>query len=184
VASGSLPPGAPDDFFARVGEVVDEHGARFVLDTSGDALRKGLEKEGAFLVKPNLRELAGLVEVDTEDLEDPSGYEAAKAEAAQDVVAEGLAEVVVVSMGSAGALLVTEKGVEKLITPTVPIKSRVGAGDSMVAGMVLALTRGKDLYEAGQYGVAAGAAAVMTPGTELCRGDDVECLFKEMKGEA
>ena len=185
VASGSLPPGAPDDFYGRVAEVADSLDARFILDTSGEALRRGLESEdgGTFLVKPNLRELAALTDVSTEELEDPSGYEAAKAEAAQDVVARGLSQVVVVSMGSAGALLVTERGVEKLITPTVPIKSRVGAGDSMVAGMVLGLNRGMSLRDAGLYGVAAGAAAVMTPGTELCRKKDVDCLFEEMKGE-
>ena len=85
-----------------------------------------------------------------------------------------------ISLGVAGALAVTEEGCERLRAPTVSIKSRVGAGDSMVAGIVLSLTRGLSLKDAVIFGVAAGAAAVMTPGTELCRREDAERLYKHM----
>jgi len=96
------------------------------------------------------------------------------------MIQKGQSETVVVSLGAAGALLVWKEGCERLRAPTVPIKSKVGAGDSMVGGMVLALDRGESLLDAVRFGVAAGAAAVMTPGTELCRRDDAERLFENM----
>jgi 6-phosphofructokinase 2 len=84
--------------------------------------------------------------------------------------------VLVISLGAAGALMVSEEISEHLLPPTVPIVSKVGAGDSMVAGIVLSLARGKPLRESIRFGVAAGTAA-MTPGTELCRREDTERLF-------
>jgi 6-phosphofructokinase 2 len=89
----------------------------------------------------------------------------------------------VVSLGAAGALMVTEDGSERMTAPTVPIKSKVGAGDSMVAGIVFSLAQGRSLREAVLFGIASGAAAVMTPGTELCRRKDVEQLYDRMVSE-
>ena len=109
-------------------------------------------------------------------------FEETQGKRARELIHRGLVEVVVVSMGSAGSLLVTSDGVEKVATPTVPIRSRVGAGDCMVAGMVLGLARRFDLRRATELGVAAGAAAVMTPGSELCRRKDVESLFERISG--
>jgi 6-phosphofructokinase 2 len=173
-------------------------GARFVLDTSGSALEEGLQG-GIFLLKPNLRELEALtgkkLEKEAEDggrekddlgpgeereSHEVAEYEEAQIDAARTLVERGWVEVVVVSMGSAGALLVTEEKAEKITTPTVPIRSRVGAGDCMVAGLVLGLARGSELGDAARLGVASGAAAVMTPGSELCRRRDVEALFTRM----
>lgn len=176
VASGSLPPGVPDDFYARLGAAVARVGARFVLDTSGASLREGIAS-GAHLLKPNLRELADLA---GRALESEAEQEAA----ARAMVDDGLAEIVVVSMGAAGALWVTAEGGGRIRSPTVPIVSRVGAGDSMVAAMVLALARGLEPRAAAVRGVAAGAAAVTTPGTELCRGEDVERLARAIDDEA
>lgn len=85
------------------------------------------------------------------------------------------------SLGAAGVILATETGVERMRAPTVSIKSKVGAGDSTVAGIVLSLARGKSLREAVRFGVAAGAAAVMTPGTQLCRLEDTEKLYESIK---
>lgn len=173
VASGSLPGGAPDDFFARLGDVARERGARFVLDTSGDALRQALSSS-VYLLKPNLRELGQIAGRDVS--EDPEQEEAATA-----IVQDRKAEVVVVSLGAGGVLLVTDGFSERIPAPTVPIRSKVGAGDSTVAGMVLALARGRDIHEAVRFGVAAGAAAVMTPGSELCRREDTERLYERVK---
>ena len=172
VASGSLPPGVPDDFYARVARVVRDAGARYVVDTSGDALAAAVE-EGAWLVKPNLHELASLL--GEERLEEPQIREAATA-----FVSRGQARHVVVSLGSGGAYLVNEDGVSRHAAPTVSVKSRIGAGDSMIGGIVHALADGKPIDEAVRWGVAAGAAAVMTPGTELCRGEDVRRLLAEV----
>jgi 6-phosphofructokinase 2 len=99
---------------------------------------------------------------------------------ARGLVENGWAEVIVVSLGAAGALLVTSEEVTRLRAPTVPITSKIGAGDSMVAGIVLNLARGETVQEAARFGVAAGSAAVMTPGTELCRREDTERLYERI----
>ncbi|RJP16052.1 MAG: 1-phosphofructokinase family hexose kinase [Candidatus Abyssobacteria bacterium SURF_5] len=172
VASGSLPPGVPEDFYARVGRLAHEFGSRFIVDTSGSALVHAA-RAGAFLLKPNLKELQILVQ---HDVEDESRIEGA----AREVLETGEAEVLVVSLGAGGALLATREHLRYLRAPTVPIVSKVGAGDSMVGGIVLKLAEGEAIETAVQYGVAAGAAAVMTPGTELCRKDDTDRLFQKM----
>jgi len=169
VAAGSLPPGVPTDFFARLATATREHGARFVLDTSGEALRRALEV-GVFLIKPNLREFAALFPDD--DLLDV-GLQGA----AQSLVEAGSAEVVVVSLGASGALLASAEGSMRFSAPTVPIVSRVGAGDSMVAGIVCELVRGAAISEAIRHGVATGSATVTTPGTDLCRVEDIDRLL-------
>jgi len=169
VASGSLPPGVPTDGFAQVARTVKARGTRLVLDTSGSALVNGVTS-GVYLVKPNLRELAELAGVKIADEEHVTA-------AARSIVARGWSEVVVVSLGAGGALVVTAKDCHRIIAPIVHVRSRVGAGDSMVAGIVLALVRDWPLAEAVRFGVAAGAAAVMQPGTELCHRVDVERLF-------
>jgi 6-phosphofructokinase 2 len=174
VASGSLPPGVPGDFYGRLARQCREKGIRMILDTSGDPLVEGV-REGVFLIKPNVNELKTLAGMS--DFDDESHLE----EPALKLTREGGAEVVVASLGAAGAMLVWQDQCQRLRAPTVSIKSKVGAGDSMVAGIVLALARGEDIVEAARFGVAAGAAAVMTPGTELCRRDDTERLYRTMK---
>jgi len=89
----------------------------------------------------------------------------------------------VVSLGAAGALLVWENGSSRVRAPTVSIQSKVGAGDSMVGGIVTGLVRGYSIEAAVRLGVAAGAAAVMTPGTTLCRNEDTEPLFRRIEAE-
>lgn len=143
-----------------------------IIDASGEALDQALQ-EGVYLVKPNVREFRELV---GEDIKEESQI---KAEA-QKMVKSGRCEVLVISLGAAGALMVSQEFTEHILPPTVPIVSKVGAGDSMVAGIVLSLARGKPLRESVLFGVAAGTAAVMTPGTELCRREDVERLYAQM----
>uniref|UniRef100_C6E2E6 1-phosphofructokinase n=1 Tax=Geobacter sp. (strain M21) TaxID=443144 RepID=C6E2E6_GEOSM len=172
VASGSLPPGVPPDFYARVARLGKQHGARVVVDASGEPMRLAL-REGVFLIKPNIREFREMIGEGGED-------EAKVLALAKKIVLDGESEVVVISLGAAGVLMVSDSGVERLHPPTVPIISKVGAGDSMVAGMVLSLARGNGLRDAVRFGVAAGTAAVMTPGTELCRREDAERLYRQM----
>lgn len=173
VASGSLPPGVPDDFYARLARAVKPKGTKVIIDTSGPALRQAVSA-GVFLIKPNFAELQELADhaIPPGELE----------QFAKQIVESGGSKVVIVSLGAAGALLLTDEGVERVRAPTVPIKSKVGAGDSMVAGITLSLSRGRSISHAVVFGVAAGASAVMTPGTELCRRDDTERLFEQMMG--
>ncbi len=172
VVSGSLPPGVPADFYARTASIAKSRGSRLIVDTSGDALRAAAD-EGAFLIKPNMREFRTLTHQDIED-------EAAMESAARDLIEKGKVERLVISLGAGGAMMITSEGSKFVRAPTVPIKSKVGAGDSMVAGIILALAREMSLKEALNFGVAAGAAAVMTPGSELCRRSDTERIFKKM----
>lgn len=169
VASGSLPPGVPMDIYAQIAVIAREKNAAFILDTSGDALKAALAA-GVFLIKPNLGELAllaGKKEIGPADV----GQIASK------LIADGSVKVIVVSMGAAGAMLVTED-ICKTIKPS-PVQSRstVGAGDSMVAGIVFMLQNGADILQAVRYGVACGTAATLNPGTELCRKEDAGRLY-------
>ncbi len=100
---------------------------------------------------------------------------------ARSLIDQGKIQAVVTSLGSGGAVLTTADEHQHVRAPTVNIRSKVGAGDSTVAGLVFALSQGKPLDEALRFGVAAGSAAVMTGGTELCRREDTERLYREMQ---
>jgi 6-phosphofructokinase 2 len=175
VASGSLPPGVPDDIYARLAVIAKKKNAKLVVDTSGQALRYAAN-EGVYLLKPNLGELSSLV--GNKYLQDNEIEEAAK-----QVIARGSCEVLVISMGNKGAMLVTKSSIKKVVPPPVEIKSTVGAGDSMVAGIVYSLSLGRNLETALQYGVASGTAATMHPGTELCSKEETERLFALIQKE-
>lgn len=172
VASGSLPPDVPPDFYARIAHFGKKRGAKVIIDVSGEALHAALQ-EGVFLIKPNIREFRELA---GKEIKEKSQIMAA----ARKMIEDGRCEVLMISLGAAGALVVSEKYTEHILPPTVPIVSKVGAGDSMVAGIVLSLARGNSLKESVIFGVATGTAAVMTPGTELCRREDVERLYAGM----
>lgn len=172
-ASGSLPRGVPDDFYARLSRVAENRDTRLLVDTSGDPLREVLERP-VFMIKPNVRELTDLMDVNADS-------ETEIEQAARDMIQQCGCQNIVVSLGSGGALLLTGDITQHFRAPTVPIKSKVGAGDSMVAGIVFRLSDGASLHEAVTYGVAAGASAVMTPGSELCRRDTTERLVEQLR---
>jgi len=175
VASGSLPPGVPDDFYARLAHIANHKEARIIVDTSGEALHLAA-RSGVYLLKPNVRELQELTKIQINNESDLK-------KAAMKFVEEEQCEVVIVSLGAGGALMVSKDGYEHFRTPTVPIRSKVGAGDSMVGGMIFSLEQGKTLRESVLFGISAGAAAVMNPQRELCRLSDTEELFKKLIDE-
>lgn len=177
VASGSLPPGVPDDFYVYVSEIAQRYNIPCIIDTSGPALRQVLSKSKLFLIKPNIKELSYIAGCEPD-------CETAQQQVAKELISTGRCEVVVISQGKAGALLVTKESVVPIRSPLVPIKSRVGAGDSMVGGILTGLQRGYPLINSVLLGVAAGAAAVTTPGTQLCTKEETEKLFKELKSQA
>jgi 6-phosphofructokinase 2 len=170
VLSGSLPPGAPVDFYGKIARAISEQGVRIILDSSGSALRGGMAG-GVHLIKPNLLELRQLVGKDLES-------EGEQIEAAQGIIESFSVETVVVSLGGSGVLMVSQGEHRFLRSPTVTRRSRIGAGDSMVAGMVMSLAMDRSLLESVKFGIAAGASAVMTEGTELCRRDTTEELYR------
>ena len=173
VASGSLSPGIPPDFYARVAGIAKDAEARFVLDSSGEPLRLALDK-GVFLFKPSLREFQQLIGREARD-------DVELAQAARSLIRAGCSSTVVVSLGERGALWVTRSEQERVPAPAVPVASVVGAGDTLLAGIVLSLARAGSLRESVLFGVAAAAATVMNPGTQLCRREDAERLFDRLR---
>ena len=170
VASGSLPPGIPEDFYQQVADACAELGALFALDTSGGGLKH--VNAGVFLLKPSVRELR-----------DCTGRalstEAEQLGAARELIERGAARHVLVSRGAEGALLVSRDAAQRFAPVQVPPGSGVGAGDAMLAGVAVGLIRGWSLTEATRLGVAAGAAMLLTPGTAPCTREDTERLFGE-----
>jgi len=169
VLSGSLPPGVPVDFYARCAARARDRGSRVVLDSSGEPLARAVEA-GVYLLKPSLHEFRALTGTTAED------ERALVALAVDAVMRRRWCDVLVLSLGAAGALWVSTAGAARLAAPAVPVQSTVGAGDSMVAAIVYALAGGRSIADAVRFGVAAGAAAVLNPGTELCRRADIERL--------
>jgi 6-phosphofructokinase 2 len=173
VASGSVPPGVPNDFFARVAKHAKVLGAKTVIDTWGAALQAALD-EGVTLIKPNLVELSDFVGSTLDNDKD-------RIAACRQLAANGRAEMVALTLGEDGALLVTADQVWRAQPMAIEPVSTVGAGDSFLGGMVVALAGGKPVDEAFRVAIAAASAAVMSPGTELCREEDVKRLLPKVK---
>ena len=176
VLSGSLPPGVPDDFYAQIARRGRERGARVVVDAAGEALSQAMDA-GVFLIKPNVQELSALT---NRELTERSEQEAT----ALEIIERGQSEIVVLSFGSEGALVASSEGCEWFQPPEVETQSATAAGDSMVAMIVLSLSRGESLHDAVCRGIAAGAATASKPGTELCSPEDVETLIGKVVGKA
>lgn len=170
IISGSLPEGMNSTFLSKLVKELKAKQAKIILDTSGDALTEVLN-DGVYLVKPNLGELSKLS--GKEELDNESADEAAK-----QLIKEGKAEIVVVSMGPQGAYLVTKDETIHVPAPSVKKLSTVGAGDSMVAGMVSVIARGGTNIEMARMGVACGTAATMSKGTGLFTKENAAKLYK------
>ena len=173
VISGGLNEGLPSDFYQIFAGIAKASNSKLIVDTSGEALQKVLET-GVYMIKPNIGELAKLIGVESLEMEGVN-------QAAKQIIAKGGAEIVVVSLGPQGAVLVTKDSYEFVPAPNVPKKSTVGAGDSMVGGMVWALSQNKSLKEVIRWGVACGSAATMNEGTQLFKFEDAKRLFEWLK---
>ncbi|HUC79560.1 MAG TPA: 1-phosphofructokinase family hexose kinase [Flavisolibacter sp.] len=175
VCSGSLPPGMPDDFLAEIAELAHHKGIKLIIDSSGVPLKAALQK-GIYLAKPNLTELCSLVGKDYLDVAEID-------DAAREVIGRGGCQVLVVSMGPTGAMLVTKDEVKEFRAPTAKKQTTVGAGDSMVGGIVWMLEQGKTLREAVQFGIACGTAATINKGTQLFAKADAMRFYEWMRRE-
>mgnify|MGYP000028142581 FL=1 len=172
VISGGLAPGVPDNFYARLASLAKQHSVRVVLDTNGPALVEAL-KVGVYLFKPSLRELRDLTGQALPD-------EASQMAAAQQLIHGGHADIVALSLGADGAMVVS--ATEHWCARSIPVdvQTTIGAGDSFAAGMVCALSRGENLRKAFQFGMASGAAALLAPGTSLSQAADVARLLPQV----
>jgi len=173
VASGSLPQGVPPDFYARLAHGLDQSETRLIIDTSGEPLQAVLDA-GVYMIKPNLRELQ---ESSGRSLEDEKEQE----EFCRELVEKSKSEVVLLSLGHKGALFTDRDSQIRLKALEVEVDSPIGAGDSFVAGVVHSLVRDMDHEQAFYYGMAAGTAALVTPGTELCRREDAEKFYQQLR---
>ena len=171
VISGSLPPGVHPEIYRKIIELSKGRGARVLLDTDGDALRIGIQGHPD-IIKPNVHELGRLAERELHKMDDIIS-------AAHSVREQGI-EVILVSMGAKGILLVKEKEQYLVSPPKVNVRNTIGAGDSAVAGFVYGLARNRGLKDALTYAVAAGTATTLMPGTALCRKDDFLKLIPEI----
>jgi 6-phosphofructokinase 2 len=174
VASGTLPPGLPVDFYGRVSREVRARGASLILDTSEPALSAALPAR-PYCIRVNHHEARDIV----------GGEPIAAAEAfAHQLIDRDLAEVAIITAGDQGAFVSTKGTFLKISPPRVSVRSSVGAGDSFVAALALGLARGWRVEDAARFGVAAAAAAVTTEATELCRRSDAERFYAALTKEA
>ena len=173
IASGSLPPGTPDGFYAPLARALKARGLRVAIDTSGPALAAALQA-GVALVKPSLRELREVVQ-------QPLAHAADWCQAARSLVQSGAAGIVALSVGDQGAVLATPEGVwQAPALHMADTTGTTGAGDCFLAALVWALDRGDAPAEALRWGVAAGAAALLHPGTTLAQAADVQRLVRHV----
>lgn len=173
VASGSLPEGVDAGFYASLARMAKKRHIPLIVDTSGEPLLRAA-REGVYLLKPNLSELCSMVGKDYLELDEID-------QAARQVLEEGQCQVLIVSRGPAGALLMTKDLHENFAAPTVKKVSTVGAGDSMVGGMVWMLMQGEPLPNVVRFGIACGTAATMNPGTKLFSREDAFRLYHYMQ---
>lgn len=174
VASGSIPPGVPEDFFARVSRCAKNMGAQMILDTSGPGLKAALA-EGVTLIKPNQVELSELSNISPDRT---SEFIAA----GRKLISDKRLQAVALTCGADGAMLITAKSAwHASLKMDIEVVSTVGAGDSFLGGLVASLASGASLDAAFKVAVAAGSAAVMSPGTELCKKEDVMELLAHVQ---
>ena len=173
VLAGSLPPGVPTGAYAKYVRAAREAGLRVFLDASGDALREGLDAQPD-LIKPNAEEAEELL---GRRLDGEAAVIGAARELAQ------RAGMVVISMGSKGSVCARGGDAWRIASPKIERRSTVGSGDSMVAGIAVAMARGDGVEAALALGTAAGAATAMSLGTSLGTAADVAALVSRVRVE-
>lgn len=172
VVSGSINQNIDDEFFTELSRIVKQKKCKLIADTAGKPLLK-LIAGGAFLIKPNQNEYAqlyGQTELTIEKMKETS----------LDLINQGLVENCIVSLGEKGALLVTKEKSTLYVPPQIEVKSTVGAGDSMIAGIIFSLLNNKSIYDSVKYGVSCGTATTLNPGTELFKISDVEKVYRNV----
>jgi 1-phosphofructokinase family hexose kinase len=162
--SGSLPPGAPEDAYARLAALAAQAGVAAIVDVTGARLGAAVAG-GAAIVTPNLAEAEGLLHGradETVEAGDPDDVRGRACQAAAALVAGGAPGAIVTAAAAGAAVAERGAGAVWLPAPRVEVRNPVGAGDALVGGLGIALERGEPLARAAAFGVAAGAASVET----------------------
>ena len=175
VFAGSVPPGVPTDIYQQLIERAKKSGIKTVLDSDNKWLKEGI-KAKPNVIKPNVHEAEELLETHLKD-------QAAIVEAVKTLVNRSI-DVAAISRGKNGLIVANGGKILKITPPQVEVRSTIGAGDSTIAGLVLKLSQGHGIEEASRWAAAAGTAAALTPGTELCRREDVERILPQVKVES
>jgi 6-phosphofructokinase 2 len=173
VLSGSIWPYVDDEFYVQLNKYIKKYDVHFIADTAGIALKTVL-KTGAFLIKPNQNEFSQLFGSKTLT---PNQIIAKS----KQMIQEGSVENILVSLGESGAVLVNGKGVWQFTPPKLDIKSTVGAGDTMVAGIVYQMHHGKTIVDAVRFGIACGSATTINSGMQLATLDQANVMLKKIK---
>jgi 6-phosphofructokinase 2 len=168
VLTGSLPPGTPDTTYQKINIRLKEQGARAMIDAPIVALKKAIESQ-PFLIKPNLHELELLQNKTLGTLEKI-------AVEARFIVQQGTQHVCV-SLGEKGALLTTPDNSYFCNSPAITVRSTVGSGDAMVAGLAHAFNQQKSPSQALRLAVACGAGTAKKAGTQLFDVNELDGLM-------
>lgn len=170
VLSGSLTNNMPVDFYAQLIRLVKNDNIKVVVDTSGKPLQKALN-EGLYLIKPNQKELAQLAGIDVLTSSEQEKF-------AMELVDSGKAKFVAVSLGARGAFLASKDGIIYQATPSVKVKSTIGAGDSMVGGLIYGITKNLPQSDILKWGVVCGVATTISEGTTLAQKENISKVVK------
>lgn len=169
VISGNIPQGMSDSFYAQLIATLKERDINVVLDTDEEALKRGVDA-GPYLIKPNIHEFGRLVGTNVSSIEEIIRF----ARPYEDKI-----RYIVVSMGAKGVVGISKEGSYHVIPPKINVRSSIGAGDSLVAGIIFALSENAPFEDALTLGVACGTASVLNPGSNLCKMHDIDMIKKE-----
>ena len=170
VISGSLPEGLPLDYYAKLIQNLSTKKVKIIIDTPGPVLKEAIKNQ-VFLIKPNQLELAQLAGKEFLSSADQETF-------AMELVSSNKVTYVVVSLGARGAFIASKDGISYIYTPSVLVKSTIGAGDSMVAGLIYAILNGDISETILKWGVACGVAATLSEGTQLAQRDNIGKVLK------
>ncbi|PQJ72402.1 1-phosphofructokinase family hexose kinase [Polaribacter butkevichii] len=170
VISGSLPVGLPTDYYSKLIQNLTAKGVKVIVDTSGPVFNEVLKNE-LFLIKPNQKELARLAGVEAQTKEEQEAF-------ALKMVADQIAQYVVVSLGKDGAFIAHKNGIDYVSAPVISVKSTIGAGDSMVAGLIYAITQNETPKNMLRWGVACGVSATLSEGSDLAHKINIDKILK------
>lgn len=172
---GSLPPGLSPEIYRKIITLAKRAKARVVLDVDGESLKEGL-KANPTIIKPNIHELSELVGHELNGIDEVV--------AAARVINKGGVEIVLVSMGARGILMVADGAEYLAVPPKVEVRNTIGAGDSSVAGFVHGLLHGMELKDCLRFAAGSGTATTLSQGTALCQKEDFEKILPQVKLEA
>jgi 6-phosphofructokinase 2 len=170
VISGSLPKGLPTDYYSKIIQNLTAKGVKVIVDTSGPVFNEVLKNE-LFLIKPNQKELARLAGKESLTKKE-------REEFALKIVADKTAKYVVVSLGKEGAFIAHESGIDYVKAPEISVKSTIGAGDSMVAGLIYGITAKETPKNILRWGVACGVSATLSEGSDLAHKVNIDAVLK------